>query len=69
MTVPERTEALRLLMADHLPAYLRLPSDFLVWTGTAAGERTSPELHLYTEREGRDQRPTETRTPLERLTR
>lgn len=67
MTVPERTEALRLLMADHLPAYLRLPSDFLVWT--AAGERTSPEQHLYSEREGRNQRPTETRTPLERLTR
>ncbi|AXG99221.1 hypothetical protein DVJ83_08730 [Deinococcus wulumuqiensis] len=67
MTVPERTEALRLLMADHLPAYRRLPSDFLVWT--AAGERTSPEQHLYSKREGRDQRPTETRTPLERLTR
>lgn len=63
----DRTEALRLLMADHLPAHLRLPSDFLVWT--SAGERIGPELHLCTEREVRDHRQTEAQTPLERLTR
>ena len=67
MTPPAPTEALRLLIDDHQPAHLRLPTDFLVWTG--AGERIGPELHLCAEREVRDHRQTEAQTLLERLTR
>ena len=47
-----RTEALRLLIDDHLPAYLRLPSDFLVWTGVP-----NPELNLCGGHERHEHRP------------
>ncbi|AAF11790.1 hypothetical protein [Deinococcus radiodurans] len=53
MTAPTRSEALQLLLDDHLPAYLRLPSDFLVWTG--AEERMSPDLCAERETCGRGQ--------------
>ena len=47
-----RTEALRLLIDDHLPAYLRLPSDFLVWTGVP-----NPESPLSAGRKGHGDQP------------
>ena len=53
MTALTRSEALQLLLDDHLPAYLRLPSDFLVWTG--AEERIGLDLRAGQEMCGRGQ--------------
>ena len=53
MTAPTRSEALQLIISDHLPAYLRLPSDFLVWTG--GGEEKRPGLGLRAGQQVREQ--------------